>query len=236
MLSGFSNDPYYGLAVRENLDDVNKMATAIKAVANHVALTDSETHHHLCLDGNDSWRGYKRDSKSDKRKNSFSKSIVEVIEPVFNDRSNPNLLEKCTHGLTQNVNECLNGLIWDRSPKTTYVEYETVSLATNLVVLKFRDGDISYLKIFDDLNIKPGMSTSQGLQKCEPGKARRKTFRHLRKKYIDDVEEKKGVVHMMLEASEVLIRCFDSKETFLNGFSPFSNLNGVDNLCDTVNL
>ena len=33
---------YYGLAVRENLDDVNKMATAIKAVVYHVASTDSD--------------------------------------------------------------------------------------------------------------------------------------------------------------------------------------------------
>ena len=122
MLSGFSNDAYYGLAVREHLDDVNKMATSIKAVANHVALTDSEPRYHLCLNGNEGWRGIKRDRKSYKHRNSFSKSIVEVIEPVFNDLSNPTLLQKCTHGLTQNVNECLNGLIWDRCPKTTYVE------------------------------------------------------------------------------------------------------------------
>ena len=37
---------YYGLAVRENLDDVNKMATAIKAVVYHVASTDSNPQRH----------------------------------------------------------------------------------------------------------------------------------------------------------------------------------------------
>ena len=50
------------------------------------------------------------------------------------------------------------------------------------------------MKIFEDLNIKPGISTSQGLQKSEPGKAR-KNFRLLRKKYIDDVEEEEVVLY-----------------------------------------
>ena len=183
---------YYGLAVRENLDDVNKMAKAIKAVVYHVASTDSNPQHHLCPDGDDSWCGYKRDKKSYKHKNCIPKCIVEIIEPVSDDLSNPDLLQKCTHSMTQNVNECLDGLIWDRCPKTTYVEQETVSLATYLAVLKFNDGDISYLKISQDLNIKPGMFTSQGAGKCdqfrirlsakkakETEKVKRKTLRHL---------------------------------------------------------
>ena len=39
-------------------------------------------------------------------------------------------------------------------------------------VLKFNDGDISYLKIFQDLNIKPGMFTSQGAGKCDQSRIR----------------------------------------------------------------
>jgi hypothetical protein len=66
------------------------------------------------------------------------------------------------HGLTQNANECLNGKIWDRCPKITYVEQETVALATYLAVLKFNDGDISFLKIFEDLDISPGLFTCKG--------------------------------------------------------------------------
>lgn len=128
--------------------------------------------------------------------------------PVFEDLSNSDLLQKCTHGLTQNPNECLNGLIWDRCPKTTYVEQSTVALATYLAVLKFNDGDISFLKIFEDLDIKPGVFTFKGAQHCdrqriqlsarktkEATKNRRKTLRHLRKKYIDEAEEKEGVTY-----------------------------------------
>ena len=58
-------------------------------------------------------------------------------QPVFHDLSRTDLLNKCTHGMTQNVNECLHRLIWDRCPKTSNVEQNIVALATYLAVLKF---------------------------------------------------------------------------------------------------
>ena len=131
-----------------------------------------------------------------------------MIHPVFQDLSKPELLNKCTHGLTQNANECLNGQIWDRCPKTTYVEQETVALATNLAVLKFNDGDISFLKIFEDLDISPGLFTCKGADDCDKAriklsakkstdkvKMKRKRLRHLRKKYIDNAECTEGVTY-----------------------------------------
>ena len=124
---------------------------------------------------------------------------------MLDDLSKAELLQKYTHGFTQNVNECPNGLIWDRCPKTTYVEQETVALATYLAVLTFNDGDISYLKIFEDLDIKPGMFTCQGAQKCDQSRIRlsaktkskvgKKILRHLGKKFIDNVEEVERVMY-----------------------------------------
>jgi hypothetical protein len=52
---------YYGLAVRENLSDVGKMAKGIEASLYYVASTDENPQHHLCADGEDSWCGYKTD-------------------------------------------------------------------------------------------------------------------------------------------------------------------------------
>lgn len=114
---------YYGLAVRENLDDVNKMAKAIEASLLHVAPTDQNPQHHLCPDGENSWCGYKRDNEKYKHKNGIPNCIVDFIKPVFADLSKTEL----------------NGLIWDRCPKSTYVELETVALATYLAILKFND-------------------------------------------------------------------------------------------------
>jgi hypothetical protein len=99
-------------------------------------------------------------------------------------------------------------MIWERCPKTTYEEQETVALATYLAVLKFNDGDIFYLKILEDLDITPGFFTRKGAQDCdrarirplarkssEKVKSRRKSRRHLRKKFLDDVEDKEGVTY-----------------------------------------
>ncbi|XP_046844662.1 LOW QUALITY PROTEIN: uncharacterized protein LOC124438534 [Xenia sp. Carnegie-2017] len=147
---------YYGLAVRNNLNDVEKMARDIKASLYHVASTDANPQHQLCPDGENSWCQYKVSPETYKHKNGLAKCIVELIEPVFDSLCDQRLLEKCMHGLTQNVNECLNGLIWERCPKSTYAEKETVALATYLAVLKFNDGDIFFIKIFEDLNITPG--------------------------------------------------------------------------------
>ena len=88
------------------------------------------------------------------------------------------------------------------------MEQETVSLATYLPVLKFDDGDVSYLKVFQDLTMKPGMFTSQGNGKCdqsrirlsakkakETEKVRRKTLRYLRKSTLMMWKRKGGAVY-----------------------------------------
>ena len=154
------------------------------------------------------WCGYKRDEDQYKYKNGIPKSIVELIKPVFQDLIKTDLLSKCTRGLPQNVNECLNDLIWDRCPKSTYVEKETVALATYLAILKFNDGGISFLKIFSELDIVPCIFTSKGAQDCdntrirlspkkstEKGKERIKALRNLRKHYIDNIEDQEGATY-----------------------------------------
>ena len=110
--------------------------------------------------------------------------------------------------MTQNVNECLNGLIWDRCPKATYVEQETVALAAHLAVPKFNNGDISILKILTGLDIAAAIFPSKGAEDCdnariklsakkvtEKVKQRGKTLRHARKHYIDTVEENERVTY-----------------------------------------
>jgi hypothetical protein len=199
---------YYGLAVRENLDDVGKMAKSIEASLYHVASTDKNPQHHLCPEGEDSWCGYQKDKEGYKHKNGIPDCIVDLIKPIYKDLSKPELLNKCTHGLTQNVNECLNNLIWNRCPKSIYVEQETVALATYLAILRFNDGDISFVKLFQDLDITPGKFTTKASEDCdnsrievsakkssEKVKKRRKLLRHLRKNYVDGIEEKEGVTY-----------------------------------------
>ena len=76
---------------------------------------------HLCPERQDSWCGYQcADAKTYKLKDGTPKSIVELVQPIFSNLADA--AKKCTHGLAQNPNVRLNGIIRDRCPKTTYVE------------------------------------------------------------------------------------------------------------------
>ena len=83
---------------------------------------------------------------------------------------------------------------WDRCQKSVYVEQETVALATYLAILKFNDGDISFLKLLSDLDITPGILAGKGAgdpddsriklsakKSTKKVKKRRKALRHQRK-------------------------------------------------------
>ena len=83
---------YYGLAIRENLTDVDKLAKAIEASLYHVASTNEKPQHDLCPDGDDSWCGYKQDRENYKHKNGIPECIVEVVKPIYDDLSKTDLI------------------------------------------------------------------------------------------------------------------------------------------------
>ena len=72
------------------------------------------------------------------------------------------------------------------------MENETVALATYLEVLKFNDGDILFIKLFEDLNIKPGVFTCQGVQDCDESRVE-KTKEPIESK--ENIEALKKNVH-----------------------------------------
>ena len=114
---------YYGFAIRSNKGNLQQMQQDIRAILPHIEPTAQKPNHTLCL--TDSWRKYKNDPEAYKHKNGLPDSVVECVKPIFEDLADENLLKKCLHGKTQNNNECLNKLIWDRCSKEYYAEKET---------------------------------------------------------------------------------------------------------------
>jgi hypothetical protein len=47
--------------------------------------------------------------------------VIEKIKPIYQRLSQDDLLEKCLHGKTQNQNESLTAMIWQRVPKEIFV-------------------------------------------------------------------------------------------------------------------
>ncbi|GFX30203.1 uncharacterized protein TNCV_1963101 [Trichonephila clavipes] len=146
-------------AIRRNHSSVQNMRQAIWAIFLHKLSTDEYPQHGFCPIGEDSWCGFKKaeaSGKSYKHKNSLPVAVVEAMRPIFRDLSHPDLLKKCLHGKTQNLNESFHNVVWSRVPKATFVQIETLSLGVYDAVCSFNDGNISKLKMLQKMGVEPG--------------------------------------------------------------------------------
>ena len=130
-------------------------------------------------------------------------AIKSAILPIFQDLSKDELLSKCLHGRTQNANEALNKLIWQRCPKSTFVSKRIIDIATASAVLYFNDGCKGLKRIFQRLGIKNGVYTmklgaevdqhrvcNMNRKSTQRVKRRRKQLRSIKKGFDDDNGEK----------------------------------------------
>ena len=114
-------------------------------------------------------------------------------------------LPKCLHGKTQNANESLNGIIWERLPKIRYCGLSKLEVGVFDAVANFNYGSKASMDIFKYLNIVPGaymetmcialntkrisLSSYEGLG---TNKKRRKVLRVQKKRGDDIYIEKEG--------------------------------------------
>ena len=118
------------------------------------------------------------------------------------------LLEKCLHEKTQNDNESLNGVIWEKFPKDVYVGRTTLEMGMDSAVINFNNGASSILNVMKEYGLQDGhyASTFCGkidegrIKECfrkqsEKGKASRKRHRAIRKWFGDKDKENEGLVY-----------------------------------------
>ncbi|KAI8731216.1 Short-chain collagen C4 [Biomphalaria glabrata] len=194
---------YFGFAIRQNSGNLDQMKADVKAVLFHVGSSEKIPRHDYCPDN--SWCKYKLDPKSYKHKNGLPEAVIKFLEPIFVDLANEELLRKCTHGKTQNRNENLNKLIWERCPKELYVEKETIEEAVYSAISYFNDGAVSIIKCLEYLGIEPGYYTYKkcfdrdkkrirfsDIKSSEAAKKRRKTLRAIKKGFLDTTAASEG--------------------------------------------
>ena len=144
---------YYGIAIRSNVGNLQSMKSAVFAALFHVASSAENVWHDHCPKGSSSWCGYQQDI-SDKT------SLYKPGVGLSNDElSDDKLLKKCLHGKTQNANESFNAMIWNRIPKTRYCGLDKLELAAYDTVAHFNIGRMATIKVFETLNIIPGLYT-----------------------------------------------------------------------------
>lgn len=196
---------YYGKAIRENTDDVEKMISAVWAIYLHKISMDDKPRHELCPKGENSWCGYQRalvTGEEYSHKHSVPEDVMKELKTIFRDLTSKELLKKCVHGRTQNFNESLNNVIWTRIPKNTFVGLSTLKLGVMDAIITFNLGALGKVKVLEKLCSVAGRNCLLGLKHIdqvrilEANKAiqkenmsKRREKRNLKRKRQDKEEE-----------------------------------------------
>ena len=201
---------YYGIAIRNNCNNLDSMKKAIHAGFFHVISTEKDNYHDHCPRGKDSWCTHKVDQAEGTNKYKPGKglpiNIIKHIKPIFQDLSTDDLLSKCLHGKTQNQNEALNGMIWNRLPKSRYVGLTQFGIGVYDAVAHYNIGGKATIDIYFKLGIEPGKLTMKGcssinaadrLKNAEKkdstkNKERRRYLRGKHKQSGDKIKHKEG--------------------------------------------
>jgi len=116
------------MAIRQNTHSLVEMINAVYASSlYHIASTDENPNHSMCPIGEDSWCKWQKDPENYNHQYGLPEPVVELLESIYEDLSDPNLHAKCLHGKTQNPNEYLNKVIWSRCPKEVWVSFILVT-------------------------------------------------------------------------------------------------------------
>ncbi|XP_070178777.1 uncharacterized protein [Littorina saxatilis] len=173
---------YYRNAIVKNLNKPEEMKEAIWASFMHCMSTDDNPQHEKCPHGPDSWCFFNKAVASGvppppHKQNvgtPLAHHVAEAIRPIYDRMSHNTLLEKIQHGRTQNANECVNGQIWARCPKTIHVGAGRVNAAVASAVSHFNQGCSHLSQVLGELGVSPGVNlqqfeTRQDLKRCKRG-------------------------------------------------------------------
>ena len=208
---------FYGLAIRNNTENLYAMKKAVSAILFHCTnFTYPTFRHRFCPKTESSWCKWQVDQLKGTHgyKNSISLPlwIHNLLKPIFIDLSSENLLKKCLHGQTQNTNECLNSIVWSRYPKNIFVSRTTFEMGINSAVLHFNDGTNGVKEVLHSFGLY-GCITSKASRihnlkrvremekkSTDKVKKRRKTLRTIKKGYLDkeSTKEKEPSYHELL--------------------------------------
>ena len=132
---------YFGIAQRQNVNDLDEMVKSTKASMFHVA-----GYHENCPKQKESWCQYNLDKLNGTKfykKKGFPLDVRQAILPTYNDLCQRENLVKCLHGRTQNANESFNGMIWNCVPKANHVGLDILCLAVYDAISYFNDGGLA---------------------------------------------------------------------------------------------
>ncbi|XP_076454221.1 uncharacterized protein LOC143289180 [Babylonia areolata] len=203
---------YYRNAIIQNLGNPGKMREAIWASYLHCCSTDDNPQHQNCPRGPDTWcffnkavaDGRQPPAHKDHVGTPLSEDVARAIKPIYERMSNLALMEKIKHGRTQNANECVNGQIWAKCPKTVHVGAGRFNASVASAVSHFNQEYVHLSQVMKKIGATPSHELriyqerqdsrcSQAEEDCVPAKKRaRKQHKRDKKNTTRALEKKEG--------------------------------------------
>lgn len=193
---------YYGQAIRNNTDDLDRMKRAIWSIYFHLWSSNKKPRHGLCPKGPESWCKYQKAVVSGGAYNHdehdhYCSAIMLAMKPIFSDLSNSGLLQKCLHSSTQNPNESVNSIIWSRIPKTVFVRMKTLQLGVYDAVSCFNKGNIAKCFVITELGMNIGKNCLEAMKKKDMERIQKAEIAI--REYSQESRQKKNVACKALE-------------------------------------
>ena len=156
---------FYGRAVKDNANDIPLLKKWIFAILFHMSSSDQHPKHMHCPPpGEKSWYFCQRSiAKSEqpgshKHHDTISAEVGKQLVPIFERLTEPDLLKRCTHAMTQNANESVHNMIWKICPKTIFVGRKTMETAVAIAACQFSMGATFKGALWKALGVDPGSS------------------------------------------------------------------------------
>ena len=155
----------YGYAIRGSVGDAVAMKNSIMAVLKHSVEESGKTleeQHSLCP--RNDWCKFWNKPQSYNTTNRLPSSFFSVLTPLFERLSHPELLSRCQRGFTQNQNESLNGVLWNKCLKTRFCGLTKLHLAVSDSVAEFNAGAGAIAVLMKNAGIYPPPSSMRCLR------------------------------------------------------------------------
>lgn len=91
------------------------------------------------------------------------------LTPLYERLSDKKLLKRCLPGLSQNANESVNSLVWNRCPKYRYRGFTSAETAAGSAALQLNIGAAGRHDIMKELGIPDGSHTKHGSKRGKKG-------------------------------------------------------------------
>ena len=89
----------------------------------------------------------------------FSQIFLDLLAPMIESLTKPDLLKRCLRGATQNANESINSIIWSILSKSKYHGYRSIRGAAAIAAIFFNHGRSELVDVLNGF----GISITDGL-------------------------------------------------------------------------